>query len=150
MKEENKYKYAAFGKLVRKWRKLKYGDMKAFSKASGIPEPLLYQYEIGRTFPPIENFITICNCLKKLPTYMLSPFLELRQSEQKLIKLYEETEFKELLQDEEIANILKFTLLGFQILYHTKKNFNDKNDVITYLNKLKEKLFEEGQVKKIK
>ena len=150
MKEENKYKYAAFGKLVRKWRKLKYGDMKSFSKVTGIPEPLLYQYEIGRTFPPIENFITICNCLHKLPTYMLSPFLELHQSEQKLIKLYEETEFKELLQDEEIANILKFTLLGFQILYQTKKHFNDKNDVITYLNKLKEKLFEEGQVKKIK
>ncbi len=150
MEEEKKYKYADFGKLLRKWRKIRYGDIKAFSKITGIPESLLYQYEIGRNFPPIENFITICQHLDKSPTYMLSPFFELNHQEIKLVTLYEEADLREILKDEEVANFLKFTLLGFQLLFQTKKHFNHNGDVMDYLNKLKEKLFEEGQIKKIK
>jgi len=150
MEEEKKYKYAEFGKLARKWRKTKYGDIKTFSKVTGIPEPLLYQYEIGRSFPSIENFITICQHLDKSPSYMLSPFIELNHQEQEILTIYEETGLREMLQDEEVASRLKFTLMGFQLLYQTKKHFNHSGDVMSYLNVLKEKLFEEGQLKKIK
>jgi transcriptional regulator with XRE-family HTH domain len=150
MEEEKKYKYADFGKLLRKWRKIKYGDIKSFSKVTGISEPLLYQYEIGRNFPPIENFITICKYLEKSPSYMLSPFIELNHQEQELLTIYEETGLREMLQDEEVAKRLKFTLLGFQLLFQTKKHFNHSGDVMSYLNDLKEKLFVEGQLKKIK
>ena len=45
---------------------------------------------------------------------MLSPLLELSHSEQEIMHMFEDIEIKEILKDKEIANILKFTLLGFQ------------------------------------
>ncbi len=50
----------------------------------------------------------------------------------------------------EIENILKFTLFEFQILYKTKEHFKDNGNVINYLNIINTKLFEEGQLNKLK
>lgn len=144
------YKYSAFGKHLRSVRKIKYPELRAFSKITGIPEKQLYDYETGRIFPPIEKFITICKYLDKSAAYMLSPFIDYTQNEKDIMNFFEEADVKQILKDEEIAKILKFTLLGFQLLYLTKSHFNHKGDVITYLNELKSKLFEEGQLKRIK
>ena len=110
------HKYSEFVKILRKTRKIKYSEIKVFSKAVKIPKSLLYQYEIGRTFPPIENFIKICNCLNKSLTYLLSPNLKLSKSEQEILHIFEGIEIKEILNDKQISDILKFSLLGFEIL----------------------------------
>ncbi len=118
--------------------------------AADIPKKQLYEYESGRIFPLIEKFIKICKCLNKSATYILSPLLELSHSEQEILYIFEDIEIKEILKDKEIANTLKFTLLGFQILYKTKEHFKDNGDVINYLNIINTKLFEEGQLNKLK
>jgi transcriptional regulator with XRE-family HTH domain len=81
------YEYSEFGKHLRSQRKLKFDDMKAFSSANDIPSKDLYEYESGRTFPPIEKFVKICSCLDKSPTYLLSPILKLEHSEQEFLHL---------------------------------------------------------------
>jgi transcriptional regulator with XRE-family HTH domain len=148
--EKKQYKYSGFGKHLKKVRKLNYSDIKEFSKITGIPLKLMYEYERGRTFPPIEKFITICKVLDKSPTYMLTPLLDMNQYERDLLLLYQDTDVREMLQDPELSNILKFTLIGYQILYQTRKHFNTKGDVVDYLNFVKEKLFSEGQLKRLK
>jgi len=150
MEEESKHKYVEFGRLLRKSRKIKYGEIKNFSKATGIPEHLLYQYEIGRSFPPIENFITICKYLEKSPTYMLLPYLDLSNDEKEIISIYQEFALNEMLKDKEMAGFIKFTMLCYELLFQTKKYLNSDKDVMGYLLELKEKLFVEGQIKKIR
>ena len=150
MEEENKHKYVDFGNLLRKVRKIKYGDIKSFSRATKIPEHLLYQYEIGRSFPPIENFITICKYLDKTPTYMLSPYLELSEDEKEIIYIFQDFDLKGMMKDKEIAGFLKFNMLCYELLYQTKKYMNSDKDVMSYLLELRDKLFVEGQMKKIK
>jgi len=147
--EKKVYKYKDFGDHLKRARKMKYGDVKSFSKASGITLKLLYEYESGRVFPPIEKFIIICKTLDKSPTYMLSPLLDMNDQEKELIYLYQDTDVRGMLQDEDLKDILKFTLLGFQIFYLTKNHFKHKGDIINYLDELKSKLFEGGQLKKI-
>jgi len=88
--------------------------------------------------------------MDKSPTYMLSPLLDMNDQEKELIYLYQDTDVRGMLQDEDLKDTLKFTLLGFQIFYLTKNHFKHKGDVINYLNELKSKLFEGGQLKKIK
>jgi hypothetical protein len=144
------YKYSNFGKHLKKVRKLKFSDIKDLSKTSDIPLKLLYEYESGRIFPPIERFITICKVLDKSPTYMLTPLLDMNHYERELVLLYQDTDVREMLQDPELANILRFTLLGFQILHQTRKHFNTKGDVVDYLNFVRDKLFNEGQLKRLK
>ena len=148
--ENKRYKYADFGIFLKRTRKIKYDDIQSFSRAADIPKKQLYEYESGRIFPPIEKFIKICKCLDKTATYMLSPLLEISQPEKEIMHMYSDFNIKELLQDAEIANIMKFILLGFQLLYKTRQHFNDEGDVITYLKNLNDKLFEEGQLKKLK
>ncbi len=145
-----KYKYSDFGIHLKRSRKLKYNDLKEFSRATGISLKLLYEYESGRTFPPIERFITICKELDKSPTYMLTPLLDMNRYERELLFLYQDTDIREMLKDPEVSGILNFTLIGFQILYQTRKHFNAKGDVVDYLNFVKNKLFNEGQLKRLK
>jgi len=75
---------------------------------------------------------------------MISPLLDMNDQEKELIYMYQDPDIKEMLQDEDLKNILKFTLLGFQMLYLTKNHFNHKGDVISYLDELKSKLFDKG------
>ena len=147
---KKEYEYSDFGSHLRQQRKLKYSTVKFFSKATGIPVKDLYGYETGRTFPPIEKFVKICQCLDKSATYMLAPILQLEHTEQEIMHLIEDTDLKTMIRDdEELSKMIKFTLLGFQILYQTKKHFNHEGDVIDYLSVLKSKLFYEGQLKKL-
>ena len=53
------------------------------------------------------------------------------------------------LKDEEIANILKLMILGFGLLLETRKHFDYRQNIITYLNDVKEKLFAEGHFQRI-
>jgi transcriptional regulator with XRE-family HTH domain len=142
-------KYAEFGRHLRNTRKMKYDDIKDFCNKTGIPPKIMYNYESGRTFPPIEKFIKICQCLDRSATYMLSPVLKLSDVGQEILILFEDTDLKDMLQDKEVSDLLKFTLLGFQILFHTKKHFNYDGDMVAYLNEIKEKLFTEGQLKRL-
>ena len=145
----SKNEYSEFGKHLRNQRKLKYGDMKAFSQATGISSKDLYGYESGRTFPPIEKFVKICQCLDKSATYMLSPILKLDDTEHEIMLLIEDTDIKDMIRDKELSSLIKFTFLGFQILYQTKRHFNHEGDIVDYLNVLKNKLFFEGQLRKL-
>jgi hypothetical protein len=105
--EKKKYKYSDFGRLLRRQRKMKFGDIKSFFNATGIPLKDLYEYESGRVFPPIEKFVTICKRLDKSATYMLSPILELTHIEHEIMNTFEDADVKEILEDEELANMLK-------------------------------------------
>ena len=145
-----KYEYSDFGKHLRSQRKLKYGAIKSFSQATGIPPKDIYEYESGRTFPPIEKFITICKALERTPTYMLTPLFDMQKEEQELMRFYYDNDFNEILQDPEIKNILKFALSCMQLLYYTRKNSNIEGNIIDHLNYLKDKLFKEGNFKKLK
>ena len=106
--------------------------------------------EIGRTFPPIDNFIAICKALNKSPTYFLAPYLELSKDENEILFLFEGLNIKEIFKDPEVSRIMKFTLLGFSIMYEIKKHFGYEGDIIEFLYHLREKLFDGGQIKKIK
>lgn len=146
--KKKEYEFADFGRILKETRKMKYDDIKSFSRALDISETAIYDYEMGRVFPPINKFIKICNVLKKSPVYFLSPYLKLSKSEQEILHIFEGINIKEILNDEQIANILKFTLLGFEILYQSKKHMNYEGDVIDFLNNVKGKLFADGQLKK--
>ena len=149
--ENKRYKFADFGKFLKRTRKIKYNDIQSFSKAVGIPKKQLYEYESGRIFPPIEKFIKICKCLDKTATYMLSPLLEISQSEKEIIHLYSDFNIKELLKDDEISKLMKCMLLGFELLYKIRKHVDvDEEDAITYLREIHDKLFEEFKLKKFK
>lgn len=149
--ENKRYKYTNFGKFLKRTRKIKYADIQSFSKAAGIPKKQLYEYESGRIFPPIEKFIKICKCLDKTASYMLSPLMEISQPEKEMMHLYADFNIKELLQDPEIANLMKCTLLGYQLLYKIRKHFDyDEEDAITYFRKIHDKIFEELQLRKFK
>ena len=139
------YEYSEFGTLLRKQRKLMFGDIKSFSSATNISPKDLYGYESGRTFPPIEKFVKICICLDKSATYMLSPILKLDHTEQQIVHLIEDKDFKDMLRDEKLSAILISTLIGFQILCQSKKHLGHEGSAIDYLNIIKKKLFYEDQ-----
>jgi transcriptional regulator with XRE-family HTH domain len=144
------YEYADFGKHIRNQRKLKYSDMKAFSQATSISIKDLYGYECGRTFPPIEKFISICQALDRTPTYMMIPLYDMQKEEQDLIQFFYENDLREILKDPEVRTILTFALSCLQLLYHTRKHSNTKSNIIDDLHSLKDKLFREGNFKKLK
>ena len=143
-------KYADFGQHLKATRKLKYDDIKEFCEETGIPLKMMYDYESGRTFPPIERFVKICQCLDRSATYMLSPILKLSSIEQDIMVLFEDAGLKEIMRDQEVANMLRFTLFGFQLIHLTKKHFDYNGDMVEYLKVVKDKLFTEGQMKKLK
>ena len=147
--EKKGYKYAEFGKILRETRKMNYDDIKSFSRALDIQVSLIYDYEMGRVFPPIDKFIKICNVLNKSPVYLLSPYLKLSESEKEILHIFERIDIKEILNDDQIANILKFALLGFEIVYQLKKQMNYEGDVVDFLNNVKGRLFADGQLKKL-
>lgn len=147
--EKKAYKYSDFGQHLRKIRKLKYGNIKEFSKTTNIPLKHLYEYESGRSFPPIEKFIEICKALDRTPTYMMTPLLDMKKDEQELMRFFYDNDVKEILQDPEITNILKFALCCLQLLYHTRKHSNMEGNIIDHLTFLKDKLFNEGNFKKL-
>jgi transcriptional regulator with XRE-family HTH domain len=148
--EKKAYKYSDFGQHLRKIRKLKYSDIKEFSKTTNIPLKHLYEYESGRIFPPIEKFLEICKALDRTPTYMMTPLLDMQKDEQELMRFYYDNNVREILQDPEIRNILKTALSCFQLLYYTRKHLNIDGDIIDHLTFLKDKLFNEGNFKKLK
>jgi transcriptional regulator with XRE-family HTH domain len=148
--EKKVYKYSDFGQHLRKMRKLKYDNIKEFSITTNIPLKHLYEYERGRTFPPIEKFIEICKALDRTPTYMMTPLLDMQKDEQELMRFYYDNGVREILQDPEIRNILLFALSCLQLMYHTRKHSNFEGSIIDHLQFLKEKLFSEGNFKKLK
>jgi len=147
---KKEYKYSDFGQRLRKLRKLKYGDLKEFSKTTNIPLKHLYEYESGRIFPPIEKFIAICKALERTPTYMITPLLDMQKEEQELMRFFYDNNVREILQDPEIKKILKFALGIMQLMYYTRKNMNLEGSVIENIDFLKNKLYSEGNYKKIK
>ena len=146
---KKEHKYAAFGKLVRSQRKLKYGDIKAFSQATGISIKDLYGYEAGRTFPPIEKFISICKALDRTPSYMLIPLIDMQQEEQELIQFLHDNHIREIYEDPEITNILKFALSILQLVYYARKHTNIEGSIIDNIHFLTNSLFSEGNYKKL-
>ena len=148
--EKKAYKYSDFGQHLRKIRKLKYDNIKEFSKTTNIPLKHLYEYESGRTFPPIEKFIEICKALDRTPTYMMTPLLDMQKDEQELMRFYYDNDVREILNEPEITKMLKFALSVVQLLYHTRKHFNMEGDIFDHLTFLKDKLFNEGNLKKLK
>lgn len=147
--EKKAYKYSDFGQHLRQIRKLKYSDIKELSKTTNIPLKHLYEYESGRSFPPIEKFIEICKALDRTPTYMMTPLLDMKKDEQELMRFYYENNVREILQDPEITNILKLALNCLQLLYYTRKHSNMEGDITDHLTFLKDKLFKEGNFKKL-
>ena len=81
---------------------------------------------------------------------MLSPYLKMNEGEKEILHIFEGIEVKEILKDKEIAKILKFTLLGFEILYESKKHLDNRADIIGYLEEVKGMLFEKGKIKNLK
>lgn len=148
MEEKNKYKYTAFGEHLRKLVRSKYGSIKTFSKLTGINVSDLYEYEIGRIFPPIEKFLIICRTLEKTPSFMLLPLCELSTEDKELVRLT--MLIKEILKDENIAPVLRIIIMAFEILYETRKHLKDHSDVMSSLIHIKDKLLEEGQLRKVK
>ena len=147
--EKKVYKYSDFGQHLRQIRKLKYDNIKEFSKTTNIPLKHLYEYESGRIFPPIEKFIEICKALNRTPTYMMTPLLDMQKDEHELMRFYYDNDVREILQDPEITNILKFALSCLQLLHHTRKHSNMEGNIIDHLTFLKDKLFKED-FKKLK
>ena len=80
---------------------------------------------------------------------MLSPYLKMNEGEKEILHIFEGIEVKEILKDKEIAKILKFTLLGFEILYESKKHLDNGADIIGYLEEVKGMLFEKGKIKRL-
>ena len=112
-------------------------------KLSEIPEKEEFANGI------IEKFIKICKCLDKSATYMLSPLMEITPSEKEIMNIYEDFNIKELLQDVEISNIVKFTLFGLQLYYKAKQHLIDEEDVLPYIKNIHSKLFDGGQLDKL-
>lgn len=146
--EKKKYKYSAFGEQLRRLVRSKYGNLKTFSKLTGINISDLYEYEIGRIFPPIEKFLLICRTLDKTPSFMLLPLCELSAENKELVSIT--MLIREILKDEKVAPVLRTILMAFEILYDTRRHFKDESDVISSLMHIKNKLFEEGQLKRVK
>ena len=146
---KKEYKNSDFGQHLRKLRKLKYGNLKEFSQITNIPLKHLYEYESGRIFPPIEKFIAICKALDRTPTYMMLPLIDMQKDELELMRFYYDNGVREMLQEPEIRNMLKFALSVVHLLYHTRKHFNMEGDIFDNLNFLKDKLFSEGKLKKL-
>ena len=86
---KKKYKYVDFGNHLRKINREKFKDINVFSKSVDIPSSTLYDYEIGRIFPPIEKFIRICKTLNKSPEYMLSTLLDMGVKDKKILEIIE-------------------------------------------------------------
>ena len=81
------YKYSVFGERLRNIREKKYPDIATFAKTINIKKGNLYNYELGRIFPPINNFIKICKLLDKSPDYFLLPMIDLKQEDEELIDI---------------------------------------------------------------
>ena len=62
---------------------------------------------------------------------------------------YYDNDLREILQDPEITTILKFALSCLQLMYYTRKHSNFKGSILDHLNFLKDKLFNEGNFKKL-
>lgn len=88
-RKKQQHPYTPFGDKLRSERERirKYKDIKDFAKASGIGEAMMYKYEEGLTFPPIDNFIKICKTLNKPPEYMLSPLLDMNTKDRKILEI---------------------------------------------------------------
>ncbi|MFW6138193.1 MAG: helix-turn-helix domain-containing protein [Spirochaetota bacterium] len=148
MAKNKDYKYRDFGRRLRKLIRIKYGDVKQFSIATNINVKDIYDYENGRTFPPINKFITMCKALDKTPSYMLAPLMDLNSEDRRLLDIFDQ--IKEISKDREIKPIMEFILLGLEILSHTREYFNDQSEVRDFLNSIKKELFEKGQLRKLK
>ena len=74
----------------------------------------------------------------------------MNKHEKEVLHIFEGVNIKEILNDDQIANVLKFTLVGFEILYQSKKQMNYEGNTIDFLDMIKSKLFVDGQLKKIK
>lgn len=81
------YKYSAFGERLRNIREKKYPDINTFAKVINIKKENIYNYELGRIFPPINNFIKICKALDKSPDYFLLTMINLKKEDEELMEI---------------------------------------------------------------
>lgn len=137
-KKENQY-YKKFGKKLRETRENNpyFKDMKNLSIATGIKDHALYKYEEGINFPTLEKFIKICKTLDKSPSYMLSPYLDLKPEGEEFLNIF--AKMKELYHDSDAWKIIQSVILGLDI-YSIEKSRNIEKDIVTILKGVKNRL----------
>ena len=132
-----KYKYVSLGKILKDEILKKYGDIKKFSELSGIPKQTLSTYVIGRSFPPVEKFVTICKLLDRTPSYMLSPCLDLRPKDSEFLEMF--AKMKQSYEDPDAWKLIQTIFLGLDI-YNVEKSRNIEKDIVDILKSVKDRL----------
>ena len=81
-----KHPYVKLGERIKRVRESneQYKNIDNFSKATDIKKGNLYNYEQGKTLPPIDKLLRICESLDKTPSYLLLPLLKLKTPDKEL------------------------------------------------------------------
>lgn len=137
MKNKNsKNKYFTFGKHLSNEIKIQYSEIKSFCKKIDIPYGTMNKYLSGRSFPPIETFIKICNALGKTPSYMLKPFLDIPNPDEKDLIDYFDI-FQSTYKATTYKQLAKIMILGLDFL-HLGKQIYGSEDPVENLIKFRE------------
>ena len=131
------YKYVSLGKRLKDEIVKKYRDIKTFSSICGIPAQTLSTYVVGRSFPPVDNFIKICKALDKTPSYILAPLLDLSLKDKEFLEIF--AKMKEFYNDPDAWRLIRTVFLGLDI-YGFEKKRNTEKDIINILEGIKLRL----------
>lgn len=99
-----------FGKALRhlRYTKFRWRSMEEFEKATGINRALMYKYEKGTAFPPIDTFIKLCEIFGKSPDYFLTRFFQRPPVNPRYLELVDE--FEELFNNPDQEWVLETIL----------------------------------------
>ena len=91
IESRKKHPYVKLGERIKEVRESleQYKNIDNFSKATDIKKGNLYNYEQGKTLPPIDKFLILCKTLNKSPSYLLLPLLNLKQSDKELVTYWD-------------------------------------------------------------
>ena len=134
MNEERRELLNRFGKRLKNIRLVKYENLNKLSEITGIARGTLYNYEEGKAFPPIDNFIRICEALDKTPSFLLKPFLKISLIDKDFLELFEK--MKEFRNDPDAWELIEFMFLGLDI-YSMEQRKDTLKDIVTILKGFK-------------
>jgi len=88
---QKKHPYIKLGERIKEVRESieQYKNINNFSKATDIKKGNLYNYEQGKTLPPIDKFLRICKSLNKTPSFLLLPLLKLKTPDKELVEIWD-------------------------------------------------------------
>jgi transcriptional regulator with XRE-family HTH domain len=130
MEPLKKHPYVKLGEKIKSVRESieQFKNIDNFSKATDIKKGNLYNYERGKTLPPIDKLLRICKSLDKTTSYLLLPLLKLKTPDKELVEIWDT--LKNARNNSDEWSVVKNAVVGLNIVLHGIKEDRGKDQLM--------------------